>query len=113
MKFSALFTSIALIVAFTSSINADTIVPFSGSTCDGVAGSTVQCDGSCHLFGGRHSVKISGSSTHCVTYFENSSCEFMEAQGGTDIVAAGAWQNVNTGGPVGSFICAPTEFCLV
>ncbi|KAF8887984.1 hypothetical protein CPB84DRAFT_1786599 [Gymnopilus junonius] len=105
MKFSALFTSITLIVAFASSINAELSLP-------SVQHFTVQCDGSCHLFGGRHSVKISGSGTHCVTYFENSSCEFFEAQGGTDIVAAGACQNVNTGGPVGSFICAPTEFCL-
>ncbi|KAM6491666.1 hypothetical protein JOM56_007202 [Amanita muscaria] len=113
MHFSAIFTSLALVVTFSLSANADTIVAFSGGSCDGDVGNTVQCDGSCHQFGGRHSLRISGGSSHCVTYFENSSCNFVEGQGGTDIFGPGGCQNVNTGGSVGSFLCAPSTTCLV
>ncbi|KAM6496690.1 hypothetical protein JOM56_007163 [Amanita muscaria] len=112
MHFKTIFTSIALAVTFTLSANADTIVAFSSTTCDGAVGNTVQCDGSCHQFGGRHSLRISGSSTHCVTYFEDSSCGFVEGQGGTDIFGPGVCQHVNTGGPVGSFRCASDTICL-
>ncbi|KAF8185722.1 hypothetical protein BJ912DRAFT_1040804 [Pholiota molesta] len=113
MHFNAFFASLALAASFALLAKADTIVAFSGSSCDGDVGATVQCDGSCHQFGGRHSLRISGGGTHCVTYFENTSCTFEESEGGTDIVASGTCQNVNTGGPVGSFLCAPTSFCLV
>lgn len=59
MHLNFFFTSLAFAVAFAGFAKADTIVAFSGSTCDGDAGDTVQCDGSCHLFGGRHSLLVS------------------------------------------------------
>ncbi|TFK40560.1 hypothetical protein BDQ12DRAFT_457622 [Crucibulum laeve] len=113
MHFNAFFASLALAVTFALSANADTIVAFSGSSCDGSAGNTVQCDGSCHQFGGRHSVRTSGGSSHCITFFENTSCSFVEGQGGTAIPGPGACQNVNTGAGVGSFLCAPSTICEV
>ncbi|PPQ96767.1 hypothetical protein CVT26_006256 [Gymnopilus dilepis] len=113
MKFTSPFIYLAFVLVVSLSAEADTIVAFSGSSCDGDVGSTVQCDGSCHQFSGRHSLRISGSSTHCVTYFENTSCQFVESEGGTNIFGPGVCQNVNTGGPVDSFLCAPTSLCLV
>ncbi|KDR70651.1 hypothetical protein GALMADRAFT_229967 [Galerina marginata CBS 339.88] len=113
MHFTSIFAPVILAVAFALSAQADTIVAFSGSQCDGAVGNTVQCDGSCHQFSGRHSLRISGGSTHCVTYFTNNNCGFAEGQGGTNIFGPGTCQNVNTGGNVGSFLCAPSTICLV
>ncbi|KAF5328736.1 hypothetical protein D9619_011492 [Psilocybe cf. subviscida] len=96
-------TIFALSLAVIS--KADTIVAFSGNSCDGDVGNTVQCDGSCHQFGGRHSVRVNGGA-HCVTFFENNSCTFQESLGGTSIVNGNSCANVNTGGPVGSFLCS-------
>jgi hypothetical protein len=57
--------------------------------------------------------QIGGSGAHCVTYFENSNCAFVESEGGTDFFGPGVCQNVNTGGPVNSFMCSPTTGCQV
>ncbi|KAF9035173.1 hypothetical protein BJ165DRAFT_1355826 [Panaeolus papilionaceus] len=110
-----LLPSLLLAVVFAAvSTRADTIVAFSGSSCDGSAGATVQCDGSCHQFAGRHSVRVCTSGgTHCISYFENNACNFQESLGGTSIVNGNQCSNVNTGGPVNSFICAPNTICLV
>lgn len=52
--------SIALLVTYSAlAAKAATIVAFSGSVCDGSVGNTVQCDGSCHQFSGRHSLRVS------------------------------------------------------
>ena len=59
MHLNGFFTSLALAMTFAVFAKADTIVAFSGSSCDGGAGNTVQCDGSCHQFGGRHSLRVS------------------------------------------------------
>ena len=59
------------------------------------------------LFTARSMVEVA----HCVTYFENS-CSFIEAQNGTNIFRPDICQNVNTGRPVNSFLCAPTDFAL-
>jgi nucleotidyltransferase/DNA polymerase involved in DNA repair len=58
MHFNAFFASLALAASFALLAKADTIVAFSGSSCDGDVGATVQCDGSCHQFGGRHSLRV-------------------------------------------------------
>ncbi|KAF9564507.1 hypothetical protein CPC08DRAFT_660352 [Agrocybe pediades] len=110
---SKLYTTLVLAVGFLSLCKADTIVAFNGNSCDGAAGATVQCDGSCHQFAGRHSVRINGGSQHCVTFFENNSCAFQESLGGTSIVNGNSCANVNTGGPVGSFLCSPNTICEV
>ncbi|KAF8187127.1 hypothetical protein BJ912DRAFT_970170 [Pholiota molesta] len=114
MYFNAFFTSLLLAATFTFSTNADTIVAFSSTLCDGSVGDTVQCDSSCHQFTGRHSLMIGGvdgSNAHCVTYFVNSNCAFVEGEGGTDIFGPGVCQHVLTGGPVNSFMCSPTTVC--
>ena len=71
MQLNTYFTSLALTVTFSvfakadtmATFNAvfasvDTIVAFSNNDCDGAMGATVQCDGSCHQFAGRHSLKV-------------------------------------------------------
>jgi hypothetical protein len=58
MHFTAFLTSLAVAAAFTVSANADTIVAYSGSSCDGTVGSVVTCDGSCIQFDGRHSLEV-------------------------------------------------------
>ncbi|KAF8185684.1 hypothetical protein BJ912DRAFT_1113997 [Pholiota molesta] len=113
MHFTAFLTSLGVAATFAVSASADTIVAYSGSSCDGTVGSVVTCDGSCIQFSGRHSLEISGGGTHCITYFENTSCTFFEGQGGTDIVGSGVCHNVNTGGDVSAFMCAPTTTCEI
>ncbi|KAF8185723.1 hypothetical protein BJ912DRAFT_959316 [Pholiota molesta] len=112
MHFNTPFTSLALALTFALSANADTIVAFSTNTCSGDIGNTVQCDGSCHLFTGRHSLLINGGSTHCVTYFLDNTCNFADGSGGTNLIPSNSCHPVNTGGPVNSFLCAPTTSCL-
>ncbi|KAF9552354.1 hypothetical protein CPC08DRAFT_674203 [Agrocybe pediades] len=112
MHFNLLSTLI-LTVGFSSLCKADTIVAFNGNECDGDEGATVPCDGSCHQFAGRHSVFINGGSQHCVTYFENNACQFQESLGGASILNGNSCANVNTGGPVNSFLCAPSVTCEV
>ncbi|KAF8187126.1 hypothetical protein BJ912DRAFT_970167 [Pholiota molesta] len=108
------FASLLLAATFAFSAHADTIVAFDGSFCNDSVGDTVQCDSSCHLFAGRHSLMIGsvdGSNSHCVTYFENNNCAFVEGEGGTDTFGPGVCQNVFTGGPVNSFMCSATTVC--
>ncbi|KAF8179213.1 hypothetical protein BJ912DRAFT_982913 [Pholiota molesta] len=97
------FASLLLAATFAFSAHADTIVAFDGSFCDGSVGDTVQHS---LMIGG-----VDGSGTHCVTYFVNSNCAFVEGEGGTDIFGPGVCQHVLTGAAVNSFMCSPTTVC--
>ena len=85
-------------MSFAAFAKADTIVAFGGSFCDGDVGNTVQCDGSCHQFGGRYSNSLQ------VIF-----CFFLKNNNkGDSILTRGILFTT-----VNSFLCAPTDFCLV
>ncbi|KAF8192919.1 hypothetical protein BJ912DRAFT_249767 [Pholiota molesta] len=86
------------------------IIAFSGTLCDGDAGSDVACDGSCHSFSTRHSFQVVATGAHCVTAFQNANCDTLvgvfQGQGNSSCV------HVNTGTSVQSFICAADNICV-
>ncbi|EIW52706.1 uncharacterized protein TRAVEDRAFT_53146 [Trametes versicolor FP-101664 SS1] len=89
------------------------ITAFTGAACDGDAGGNVTCDGSCHTFGARHSFRVDpGSGPHCMTLYIDAGC-LAHSEGFTLTGQEGGCQNVNTGTDIQSFICAPSNICLV
>ncbi|PPQ93815.1 hypothetical protein CVT25_013524 [Psilocybe cyanescens] len=113
MLFKSFFTSLSLAATLAFSARADTIAAYNGTDCTGSVGNSVQCDGSCHDFTDRHSLKTSTGGIHCVTYFQSPGCVGTPGQDlNTNIINSGQCQHVNTGGPVKSFKCSPTPTCL-
>ncbi|KAF9479150.1 hypothetical protein BDN70DRAFT_807527 [Pholiota conissans] len=86
------------------------IVAFTGTQCDGNAGSDVACDGSCHSFSTRHSFQVGATGSHCVTAYLNANCDTLvgvyQDQGNSACV------HVNTGTSVQSFRCASSNTCV-
>ncbi|KAJ6507005.1 hypothetical protein C8R45DRAFT_1176612 [Mycena sanguinolenta] len=101
-------TSIFVLISLRVMARADTIA-WSGSHCDGGEGADVACNGRCINFYGRHSFSVPASGKHCVSVFEDASCNHETAvylnQGG------GSCQNVNTGGTVLGFKCFSGNTC--
>ncbi|KAH9484496.1 hypothetical protein JR316_0003978 [Psilocybe cubensis] len=111
MHFKIVVASFTFLATLFASAQAATVVAYGGSDCTGSVGNTVPCDGSCRAFGGRHSLKISGGGTHCVTLYENSGCT-SSAKVSFAKVASGTCFRVNTGGPVVSFRCSDSTSCV-
>ncbi|KAJ7263128.1 hypothetical protein B0H12DRAFT_1012467 [Mycena haematopus] len=99
---------IAAVVFATLTVKGD-FVAFSGNDCDGDQGANVACDGSCHSFDGRHSFELFVTGSHCVTMFEDDGCVGETFQFGPE--TQGNCINVNTGTPIGSFICSANSAC--
>ncbi|PPQ92251.1 hypothetical protein CVT25_008933 [Psilocybe cyanescens] len=68
MYFSSLITSLALMACLSASARGATIVGYGSTSCDGSVGDTVQCDGSCHSFTDRHSLKVSTFSLKAIKF---------------------------------------------
>ncbi|KAJ7574080.1 hypothetical protein C8J56DRAFT_980593 [Mycena floridula] len=99
------FTLIFATVLVALKVNAQGLIAFTGSECDGSAGGNAPCDGGCSSFSGRHSYEITGSSNACVTLFVDSTCTGQSFSFGPD--SPGECINVNTGTDIESFSCVP------
>ncbi|KAF9557742.1 hypothetical protein CPC08DRAFT_751791 [Agrocybe pediades] len=99
------FFKLAVVFALTSVVKCD-VIAFSGSFCDLDEGRDVSCNGDCHTFGNRHSLKVTAPAGHyCLYYYEeDGNCSGVEV--GLDINDGnGQCTNVNTGTNVVSFRC--------
>ncbi|KAJ6483378.1 hypothetical protein C8R45DRAFT_1001204, partial [Mycena sanguinolenta] len=82
-----------LAVVLAVQVNAQNIIAWSGSSCNGAEGLEVACDGTCFDFTGRHSYEVLGSSGTVELFFTF----------GPD--PSGECINVNTGTSISTFRC--------
>ncbi|KAF7358590.1 hypothetical protein MSAN_01197500 [Mycena sanguinolenta] len=100
MRFTLTSTLLAVLLAIQ--VNGQSLIAFSGDTCNGGEGGDVACDGTCFDFTGRHSYEVLGSSA-TVELFEGSDCTGQEFTFGPD--SPGECINVNTGTTITTFRC--------
>ncbi|KAF8209960.1 hypothetical protein K438DRAFT_1571709 [Mycena galopus ATCC 62051] len=91
-----------LAVLLAIQVNAQTLIAWSGSSCNGAEGLEVPCDGTCFDFTGRHSYEVLGSSA-IVDLFVGSNCGGQQFTFGPD--PPGECINVNTGTSISTFRC--------
>ncbi|KAJ6473773.1 hypothetical protein C8R45DRAFT_1011849 [Mycena sanguinolenta] len=91
-----------LAVILAVQVNAQNIIAWSGSSCNGAEGLEVACDGTCFDFTGRHSYEVLGSSG-TVELFAGADCTGEQFTFGPD--PSGECINVNTGTSISTFRC--------
>ncbi|KAJ6454794.1 hypothetical protein C8R45DRAFT_881799 [Mycena sanguinolenta] len=93
-------TFLAVILAVQ--VNAQDLIAWSGTTCNGAEGLEVACDGTCFDFTGRHSYEVLGSSA-TVELFVGGGCTGEQFTFGPD--PAGQCIDVVTGTSISTFRC--------
>ncbi|KAK7039848.1 hypothetical protein R3P38DRAFT_2515114 [Favolaschia claudopus] len=89
-------------IALALHANAQSIIGFSGDSCNGSQGDSVACNGACIDFSGRHSFEVFGSAAN-VVLFAGGGCSGESFNFGTE--QPNNCINVNTGTAINSFQC--------